>query len=81
VVREAGRIQFTDRFAVSPLPEITVTTTKSLCQTCMHVREIISGKGSRFLLCQLSQTDARFRKYPPQPIIRCEGYEKAGRDK
>ena len=37
---------------------------QSLCETCLHVRAIISGTGSRFLLCQLSQTDRRFRKYP-----------------
>jgi len=51
-------------------------TTTSLCQTCSHVREIVSGKGSRFLLCQLSQTDSRFHKYPPQPVVRCAGYAK-----
>jgi len=38
------------------------------------MREIISGKGSRFLLCEVSQTDPRFKKYPPQPIVRCLGY-------
>ncbi len=32
--------------------------------------------GSKFLLCQLSQTDRRFQKYPPQPVVRCEGFEK-----
>jgi hypothetical protein len=50
--------------------------TESLCKTCDHMREIISGKGSRFLLCSLSQTDSRFRKYPPQPVVRCEGYSR-----
>jgi hypothetical protein len=48
--------------------------TTSLCKSCEHVREIVSGTGSRFLLCRLSQTDERFAKYPPQPVIRCEGY-------
>lgn len=48
---------------------------ESLCITCSHVREIISGTGSKFLLCQLSQTDKRFSKYPPQPIARCDGHE------
>ena len=48
---------------------------QSLCQTCLHVREITSGKGSVFLLCQLAQVDDRFAKYPPQPIVRCTGYE------
>jgi len=48
--------------------------TKSLCETCFHRKEVVSGKGSRFLMCQLSKTDRRFPKYPPQPVIRCEGY-------
>lgn len=47
----------------------------SLCETCEHLREIISGTGSRFLLCRLSQTDPRFPKYPPQPVIRCNGFK------
>jgi hypothetical protein len=38
------------------------------------MREVITPKGSRFLLCQLSRTDATFPKYPPQPVVRCNGY-------
>jgi hypothetical protein len=49
--------------------------TNSLCETCRHLREIVSGKGSRFLLCRLAQDDARFPKYPPQPVVECEGYQ------
>ena len=47
----------------------------SLCETCQNVREVVTPKGSRFLLCQLSITDARFPKYPPQPVVRCGGYQ------
>jgi hypothetical protein len=38
------------------------------------MREITSGRGSRFLLCELSQTEAQFAKYPAQPVLRCRGY-------
>jgi hypothetical protein len=48
---------------------------RSRCKSCGHMQEVISGKGSRFLLCRLSQTDPRFPKYPPQPVARCDGYE------
>ena len=48
---------------------------KSLCNSCSHVRQVVSGTGSRFLLCQLSQTDKRYAKYPSQPVIACDGYE------
>ena len=48
---------------------------ETLCKSCVHVREVVSGTGSKFLLCQLSKTDKRFPKYPPQPVVRCDGYE------
>ena len=47
---------------------------ESLCETCSHRKEVISGTGSRFLLCQLAKSDRRFPKYPPQPLVRCTGY-------
>ncbi|HKB39933.1 MAG TPA: hypothetical protein VKD72_26090 [Gemmataceae bacterium] len=47
----------------------------SLCETCASMREVITPRGSRFLLCRLSQTDPAFPKYPPQPVVRCDGYE------
>ena len=48
--------------------------TLSLCETCALMRVVITPKGSRFLLCQLSQTDPDYPKYPRQPVVRCEGY-------
>jgi translation initiation factor 1 len=27
-------------------------------------------------LCQLSQTDSAYPKYPPQPLVRCDGYRR-----
>ncbi|WLD13374.1 hypothetical protein [Planctellipticum variicoloris] len=50
---------------------------ESLCERCRHLREVLSGKGSRFLLCGLSLTDRRLVKYPPQPVVVCAGYEAA----
>ena len=47
---------------------------QSLCETCSHKKEVVSAKGSRFLLCRLSQNDRRFAKYPLQPVIRCVGF-------
>jgi hypothetical protein len=47
----------------------------SLCQFCSHTREIVSGKGSRFLLCGKAATDRRYPKYPPQPVVQCAGFE------
>ena len=50
---------------------------KSLCTTCRFVREIRTAR-SCFLLCQLSNSDPDYAKYPPQPVRHCEGYEEAG---
>jgi hypothetical protein len=49
-------------------------TIDSLCERCVRVREVISGKGSRFLLCRYSAVDARFPKYPPQPVRACGAF-------
>jgi hypothetical protein len=60
---------------------VSVPLTQSLCETCLRVREVITPKGSRFLLCQLSLSDCRYPKYPPQPVVGCEGYQPKDRPK
>jgi hypothetical protein len=54
--------------------------TPSLCETCRNVREVRTAR-SRFLLCELSVTSAAFPKYPPQPVLRCDGYQPRGEAK
>jgi len=39
------------------------------------VKIVTSQRGSIFLLCLLSAKDPRFPKYPPQPVVSCEGFE------
>jgi len=48
-----------------------------LCRTCRHVRVIGNQRGSQFYLCQLSESDPRFAKYPRLPMQRCAGFEAA----
>jgi hypothetical protein len=47
---------------------------RSLCESCAMMREVLTPKGSRFLLCTMSATDQRYAKYPPQPVVGCDGY-------
>jgi hypothetical protein len=47
-----------------------------LCALCVHVRVVVSGKGSRFYLCKRSEVDPRFAKYPRLPVLECIGFEK-----
>ena len=48
--------------------------TESLCESCRNVREVRTAR-SRFLLCELSVTNDDYPKYPPQPVVRCKGFE------
>jgi hypothetical protein len=50
-----------------------------LCASCRHARIITSARGSQFVLCEKSKTDARFARYPALPIVECLGYEKRER--
>jgi len=50
---------------------------EGLCPHCANVRVITNTRGSRFLLCRLSSVDSRYPKYPPQPVIACDGYRPA----
>jgi hypothetical protein len=45
----------------------------TLCETCENVREVRTVR-SRFLLCELSLTNAAYPKYPAQPVVHCDGY-------
>jgi hypothetical protein len=45
-----------------------------LCASCINMRVIETKRGSRFFMCELAQTDARFPKYPPLPVLSCSGY-------
>lgn len=46
-----------------------------LCAECRHARRVESAKGSVFWMCGRAQTDARYRKYPPLPVVRCAGHD------
>jgi hypothetical protein len=48
-----------------------------LCAACEHSREIISARGSAFLLCERSFSDPTFAKYPSLPVLSCRGFAAA----
>ena len=47
-----------------------------LCATCKWVRIAKNRRGSVFYRCLRADTDPRFVKYPPLPVLRCPGYER-----
>ena len=46
----------------------------SLCVRCAEVKTVRSARGSVFLNCGLAAVDERFPKYPPQPVVGCQGF-------
>jgi hypothetical protein len=46
-----------------------------LCASCRHRKENRNDRGSVFLYCRKSEADPRFPKYPPLPVLRCDGHE------
>lgn len=51
-----------------------------LCATCVNQRRVESGRGSVFILCQLSSQDPRYPRYPRLPVLQCAGYAPASDD-
>ena len=47
-----------------------------LCATCENTRLVSTRSGSQFQLCELSRVDPRFSRYPPLPVLSCEGYQR-----
>jgi hypothetical protein len=41
----------------------------------MHLRTTANARGSVFMMCEKAKVDARFTKYPPQPVRACQGFE------
>jgi hypothetical protein len=48
-----------------------------LCEHCAHVHVVETRRGSRFYRCTLAETDPRFPRYPPLPVLRCSGFTPA----
>jgi hypothetical protein len=53
-----------------------LATPPGLCERCVHARLLASPR-SVFLRCGLAETDPRFPRYPPLPVLRCAGFEPA----
>jgi hypothetical protein len=62
---------------VHPETSMSEKDGQGLCPRCVHVRVVVNDRGSRFLLCRLSRSDARYPKFPPQPVRACPGFERS----
>lgn len=67
----------TDASEPEPATHRAIPATAGLCARCVHSRLILSGRGSRFVLCELSKTDPAFPRYPRLPVVACAGFEAA----
>ena len=50
-----------------------LTAPPGLCATCEHLRLAASAR-SVFVRCGLADSDPRFPRYPPLPVVACLGY-------
>ena len=72
----AGRLEGGGRRCDDPRAMAGSDLTRvGLCAACRWSRRVVSGKGSVFWMCERSKVDARFRKYPPLPVLACPGFE------
>jgi hypothetical protein len=46
-----------------------------LCFTCRWKHDVTNRRGSTFYRCLRADTDPRFVRYPPLPVLSCAGYE------
>jgi len=56
-------------------PSSVVRDDVGLCSTCRWARIVTNRRGSTFFRCGRAESDARFPRYPPLPVLRCVGYE------
>lgn len=47
-----------------------------LCLDCRWMQAGHNRRGSTFYRCLRAETDARFTRYPPLPVLTCPGYER-----
>jgi hypothetical protein len=47
-----------------------------LCRNCRWMRPVTNRRGSTFYRCERAETDSRYVRYPPLPVLNCSGYEK-----
>jgi hypothetical protein len=75
--RGGGRLRRASSYAKGVSEKVDSTAGvvgAGLCANCGHARVIESARGSKFVLCGLAATDARFPKYPRLPVLQCVGY-------
>ncbi len=53
-----------------------LATPPGLCATCRHL-ELVESPRSVFVRCALARDDPRFPRYPPLPVLECDGYRRA----
>jgi hypothetical protein len=71
------KIYYTRSSRRSSMPEsdqVSRNLAAGLCAECLYARQLVSVRGSIFYLCERSNNDPSFRRYPNLPILRCSGY-------
>jgi hypothetical protein len=56
---------------------VTEAARVGLCWHCRWQRATTNRRGSTFYRCLRADSDSRFTRYPPLPVVACPGYEEA----
>jgi hypothetical protein len=51
------------------------------CSICAFAAVQGSARGSRFWRCLRADSEERFLRYPPLPVVDCPGYSERGADR
>jgi hypothetical protein len=51
-----------------------------LCDLCRYQRVVRNARDSAFSLCERSETDADYPRYPRTPVLDCPGFVRRGSD-
>jgi len=55
-------------------PSVRVGTWAGLCGQCEHRRQIVTDRGSEFLMCAAAGAETGLPRYPPLPVLNCPSF-------
>ena len=61
--------------AQSDFDQVALVSEPGLCASCLHGRRTGNTRGSVFWLCERSNRDPGYVRYPRLPVLACPGYE------
>jgi len=74
-MRHAGSAESLERRSRAALVNEPGPVDAGLCERCALAVVQSNRRGSVFWRCRRAETEPRFLRYPPLPVVRCDGFE------